>query len=55
MALKDEMKDIRRDIKENREALAIELLEYYRDSGTLEVVDHEGNTKKIKFTVRLVG
>jgi len=55
MALKDEMKDLRRDINENKEALAIELLEHYRDSGILEVTDHEGNTKKIKFTVRLIG
>lgn len=55
MVLKDEMKDLRRDISENKEALAMELIELYREKGTLEVTDHEGNVKTMKFTVRLVG
>ena len=52
--LTEQLKDLRRDLKENREALSQELADYYRDSGKLEIVDHNGETKLIKFSVRLI-
>jgi len=49
-----EIKEKRRDIKENKEALSVELVELYKKEGKTEVVDHEGNPKKMKFSVKLV-
>jgi capsule polysaccharide export protein KpsE/RkpR len=50
----DQMKKIREDIKEHRETLAQELADYYKESGSLEIEDDEGNTKRIVFSVKLV-
>jgi hypothetical protein len=52
-AMGDQMKDLRVELKENKEALAQELVEYYRESGLMEITDPEGNTKKIKFSAKL--
>ncbi len=49
-----QLKEKRTEIKENREALSQELIDYYRENGTLEIVDEDGNKKTIKFSVRLV-
>lgn len=53
-AVYDELKNKRLELKENKEALAQELIEYYRASGSMEISDREGNVKKLKFSVRLV-
>lgn len=52
--LQEEIKDKRQDIKENKEALSVELVEHYRQNGTLEIKDENGNVKRMKFSVRLV-
>lgn len=49
-----QLKDLRSDLKEQREILSQELADYYRDSGKLEIKDPEGNTKRIKFAAKLV-
>jgi hypothetical protein len=50
----DEVKELRRQVKENKEILAIELADYYKESGSLEIVDNEGNVKRVVFSVKLV-
>jgi hypothetical protein len=50
----EELKDLRREVREHKAVLAQELADYYRESGRLEIEDPEGNTKKIKFSVKLV-
>ena len=54
MAFEIEMKDIRVDLKENKEILAQELADYYRESGKLDIKDENGETKRIKFSAKLV-
>ncbi|HLC93821.1 MAG TPA: hypothetical protein VJG85_02280 [Patescibacteria group bacterium] len=49
-----QIKDKRQEIKEHKEALSQELVEYYRENGTTEIEDSEGNVKRMKFSVRLV-
>ena len=49
-----QIKEKRQEIKENKEALSQELIDYYRENGTLEIEDEDGNKKTIKFSVRLV-
>ena len=51
---RDQMKELKQDIKENKEALSQELVEYYKESGNQEIVDEEGREKIIKFTAKLV-
>ena len=49
-----QIRDIKVDIKDQEEALSQELVELYREEGLTEIEDSEGNTKKLKFSVRLV-
>ena len=51
---REQMKELKQDIKENKEALSQELVEYYKESGNQEIVDEEGREKIIKFTAKLV-
>jgi hypothetical protein len=53
-SMEEQMKDIRDEIKENREVLGQEIADYYKESGSMEFTDDEGNTKRIIFTVKLV-
>ena len=53
-AISDQIKEKRTELKEHKEALAQELIEYYRESGTMEIEDSEGNIKRMKFSVKLV-
>lgn len=53
-AIADKIKEARQSLKENKEVLSQELIEYYKDNGTLEIEDPEGNVKRMKFSVRLV-
>lgn len=55
LVLKEEIKEKKTEIKENKEILSVELVEFYRDTGQIEFEDDEGNVKKLKFSVRLVG
>lgn len=50
----EELKEKMQEIKENREILAQELVDYYREKGTLEITDADGNVKHMKFSVKLV-
>lgn len=49
----EEIKEKMQELKENREVLAQELVDYYRDNGTLEITDADGNVKHMKFSVKL--
>jgi small-conductance mechanosensitive channel len=49
----EQMKEKRRDIKELKEVLAQEVADYYATNGKLEIEDNNGDTKKIRFSVRL--
>ena len=51
---REQMKELKQDIKENKEVLSQELVEYYKESGNQEIVDEEGREKIIKFTAKLV-
>ena len=53
-AISDKMKEARQNLKEAKEALSQELVDYYKDNGVLEIEDNEGNVKRMKFSVRLV-
>jgi len=50
----EQLKGLRDDIKDNKSALGQELADYYKESGSLEIVDEEGNTKRVVFSVKLV-
>ncbi|MFA5776008.1 MAG: hypothetical protein WC988_00360 [Patescibacteria group bacterium] len=50
----EEIKEKMQEIKDNREILSQELVDYYKDNGTLEIVDADGNVKRMKFSVKLV-
>ncbi|OGC47986.1 hypothetical protein A3A69_00590 [candidate division WWE3 bacterium RIFCSPLOWO2_01_FULL_37_15] len=50
----EQMKDKRLEIKDNRDALSQELIDYYRESGRMEIEDENGKTRRLKFSVRLV-
>lgn len=52
--LSEEMREKRLEIKENREALSQELVELYKKEGKTEIIDADGNVKRMKFSVRLV-
>ena len=53
--LQEEIKEKREEIKNHKEILSHELVEYYKETGLLEVEDADGNVKKMKFSVKLVG
>jgi hypothetical protein len=49
-----QLKELREDMKENKEILAQEIADYYKESGKMEIVDEEGNTRRVVFSVKLV-
>jgi len=49
-----ELKELRQELKENKEVLSQQLADYYKESGSLEITDEDGNVKRIKFTAKLV-
>jgi protein subunit release factor A len=53
-AMDEEVKNLRTEIKENKEILAMELADYYKDEGVLEIKDPEGTIKRIIFSAKLV-
>ena len=52
--MSEEIKEKRREIRENREALSQELVELYKKEGKMEIIDPDGNVKRMKFSVRLI-
>lgn len=53
-AINDEIKAKRQELKELKEILSQELLEYYKESGELKIEDADGKVKKMVFSVKLV-
>lgn len=53
-AIVEQMKEKRQEIKENKEILSQELVDYYKESGSMEIEDADGNVKRLKFNVTLV-
>jgi len=53
-SMDNELKELRGQIKENKEILALELADYYRESGSLDITDEDGNVKRVVFSVRLI-
>ncbi len=53
-AVIDQMKEIRAEIRDQKDALSQELVELYKEEDVTEIEDQEGNVKKMKFSVRLV-
>lgn len=49
----DELKQIKTEIKENKEIVSQELADYYKETGKLEIVDEDGNNVFIKFDAKL--
>ena len=49
-----QLKELAQDMKENKEILAQELADYYKDTGKQEITDEEGNTKRIVFSAKLI-
>jgi hypothetical protein len=52
--LEAQMKEKRKELKEIKEVLSQELADYYRSEGSMEVEDHNGDIKRMKFSVSLV-
>ena len=44
----------KQELKELKEVLSQELADYYRQEGTMEIEDHTGNIKRMKFNVSLI-
>lgn len=53
ISMEEQLKNIRTDIKENREVLAQELADYYKESGSMEIVDGDGKVKRFTFSVKI--
>lgn len=52
--LEMQLKEKRKEIKEIKEVLSQELADYYRQEGTMQIEDHNGDIKKLKFNVSLI-
>ena len=50
----EEIKEKMEELKDTREILSQELVDYYKENGTLEITDADGNVKRMKFSVKLV-
>jgi hypothetical protein len=51
----EQMKLLRDDIKQNREVLAQELADFYKDTGTMVITDNEGRKRRFVFSFKFVG
>jgi predicted ATP-dependent endonuclease of OLD family len=51
---KEQIQDTQRDIKDQREVLSMELAEHYKESGSIEITDSDGNKKRMVFNVKLI-
>ncbi len=52
--IEEKLKDIRQTMKENKELLSQEIVEYYRESGEMEIEDNNGDKKRAVFSVKLI-
>jgi hypothetical protein len=53
-SINDQIREKRQELKENKEVLSQELVDYYKESGSMEIEDADGNVKRMKFSVTLV-
>ncbi|KKT11441.1 MAG: hypothetical protein UV89_C0014G0010 [candidate division WWE3 bacterium GW2011_GWB2_43_22] len=53
-AMADQMKELKTEITENKDILGQELADYYKESGSMEITDEDGNVKRIVFSVKLI-
>ena len=53
--LEEEVKKVRDEIKDNRDILAQELADYYRDTGSMQIVDPDGKVKRFVFSFKFTG
>lgn len=53
--INNQIKELKEELKSNKEALSQELADYYRESGSMEIIDLDGNTKHIRFSAKLTG
>lgn len=51
--MQDQLKELKEEMKNNKDVLSQELADYYKDSGSMEIVDSDGATKHIKFSAKL--
>lgn len=49
-----QLKEKKQELKEIKEVLSQELADYYRQEGTMEIEDNNGNIKRMKFNVSLI-
>jgi len=49
-----QLREKRKELKEIKEVLSQELADYYREEGTMQIEDHNGDIKKLKFNVSLI-
>jgi hypothetical protein len=52
--LESQLKEKKLELKEIKEVLSQELADYYRQEGTMEIEDHTGSIKRMKFNVSLI-
>jgi len=52
--LETQLKEKKQELKEIKEVLSQELADYYRQEGTMEIEDHTGSIKRMKFNVSLI-
>ncbi len=52
--LESQLKEKKQELKEIKEVLSQELADYYREEGTMEIEDHNGSIKRMKFNVSLI-
>lgn len=48
-----EMKETKEEIKENKEIVSQELVEYYKETGSMEITDIDGTVYKVSFAAKL--
>lgn len=49
-----QLKELRAELKDQKEVLSQELVDHYKESGKMEITDNTGNVKRIKFSAKLI-
>lgn len=52
--MEQEIKEMSDDIKDQKEMLAQELADHYKDTGEMKITDPDGNEKRVVFSAKLV-
>lgn len=51
--MQEQLRELKEEMKNNKDVLSQELADYYKESGSMEIADEEGNIKHIKFSAKL--